>query len=102
MQTGHAPGPQGLARWWEQRTAERRAIALTVLDMRERYGPAAYGIARNSALRGGGGAPYRRFWQAVAARLRRGVTAGRGFRPLVVVLEAGPRLRAALRRLARA
>jgi hypothetical protein len=101
MQTGHAPGPQGPARWWERKTAERRAIALTVLDMRERYGPAAYVIARNSALRGGG-APHRQFWQAVAAGLRRGAMAGRGFRPVAWLLETGPRLRAALRRFARA
>jgi hypothetical protein len=69
--TGDAPRPNGLALWWQRKRAERRAIALAALDMHERYGPAAYGIARNSALRAGAGAAHRRFWRRVARRIRR-------------------------------
>ena len=38
--------------------------------MYDRYGAAAYGIARNSA-RARGGAEHRRFWSLVARQLRR-------------------------------
>jgi len=68
--TGDAPRPHGLAPWWQRKRAERRALALAVLDLHERYGPAAYGIARNSALRAAAGAARRRFWRRVARRLR--------------------------------
>jgi hypothetical protein len=71
MLTGDAPRPLGLALWWQRKRAERGALALAVLDLHERYGPAAYGIARNSALRAGAGAARRRFWRRVARRLRR-------------------------------
>jgi hypothetical protein len=42
------------------------------MDMRERYGAAAYGIAQNSA-RARGGPEHRRFWRRVARQLRPGV-----------------------------
>jgi hypothetical protein len=50
--------------------AHRRQIKRSAIDLHERYGPAAYRLARNSA-RAGGGASYRRHWRAVARRLRR-------------------------------
>ena len=83
--TGDAPRPHGLALWWQRKRAERRAIALAARDMLERYGPAAYGIARNSALRAGAGAAHRRFWRRVARRLRRKSWGQRRFRRLAGV-----------------
>lgn len=70
MQAGERQSPNGLALWWWRRIAQRRQVALAVVDMHDRYGAAAYGIARNSA-RAGGGASHRRFWKKVARRLRR-------------------------------
>jgi len=60
-----------LAFWWGRRFEYRRQIELAVIDMSERYGAAAYGIARNSA-RACGGPQHRRFWNQVARELRRG------------------------------
>ena len=57
-------------RWLRRRRAYRAQLAHAVWDLRERYGPAAYGIARSSA-RQGGGFERRRFWLKVAERLRR-------------------------------
>lgn len=58
-----------LARWVQRRRARRRRIARAVWDLRERYGAAAYAIARNSARAPVGGES-RRFWRQVARRLR--------------------------------
>lgn len=58
------------ARWLRRRRAYRAQLAYAVWDLRERYGPAAYGIARSSA-RAGIGFERRRFWMKVAQRLRR-------------------------------
>ena len=69
-QTGDLQGSNRLALWWGRRYAYRRQIELAVIDMHDRYGAAAYGIARNSA-RARGGAEHRRFWSSVARRLRR-------------------------------
>jgi hypothetical protein len=55
---------------WARFIAHRRQIKRSAIDLHERYGPAAYRLARNSA-RAGGGASYRRHWRAVARRLRR-------------------------------
>jgi hypothetical protein len=66
-------GPQSpiwLTILWARFIARRRLIEHSALDLHERYGPAAYGLARNSA-RAGGGAAYRRHWRAVARWLRR-------------------------------
>jgi hypothetical protein len=101
MQTGHARHPGGIARWWERRQAERRAIALAALDMHERYGAAAYGIARNSALRGAG-AQRRRFWRRVARRLRRGPGRSGARWRIAALAGTGRGVRAALRLFARA
>lgn len=57
-------------RWLRRRRARRAQLAYAVWDLRERYGPAAYGIARSSA-RQIGGSERRRFWLKVAERLRR-------------------------------
>jgi hypothetical protein len=70
MQAGNMHGPGRLALWWRRALAHRRQVALAVIDMHERYGAAAYGIARRSA--GRGGTAERRFWRRVARRLRRG------------------------------
>jgi hypothetical protein len=59
-----------LARWSRRRRAYRAQLAYAVWDLRERYGPAAHGIARNSA-RQVVGFERRRFWNKVAGRLRR-------------------------------
>jgi hypothetical protein len=61
----HRPNALGL--WWGRWLARRRMIARTVTELAEGYGPAAYGIARNTAR---GRAADRRFWRAVARRLR--------------------------------
>ena len=58
-----------LARWSRRRRAYRARLAHAAWDLHERYGPAAYGIARNSARRVAGFE--RRFWNKVAGRLRR-------------------------------
>jgi hypothetical protein len=68
-QTVDTPSPNGLLLWWWRKRARRRKIELAVIDLHERYGAAAYGIACNCALRGGA-AEYRRFWRQVARRLR--------------------------------
>jgi hypothetical protein len=70
MGTGDDRGLIRLRLWWARRLAHRRAIECAASDMLDRYGPAAFGIARNSARRGGEG--YRRFWRQVARRLRGG------------------------------
>jgi hypothetical protein len=62
---------RGLWHWWRRRRAYRAQLAFAVWDLRERYGPAAYAIARASA-RGVAGPDVRRFWSKVATRLRRG------------------------------
>ena len=61
--------PNWLALWWGRWFAYRRQIKLAVIDLHDRYGAAAYGIARNSA-RARGGAQHRKFWSSVARRLR--------------------------------
>jgi hypothetical protein len=68
--TGDRRSPNWLALWWGRRFEYRQQIELAVIDMYDRYGAAAYGIARNSAL-ACGGAEHRRFWSLVARRLRR-------------------------------
>ena len=68
--TGDRQASSWLALWWDKRFEYRRQIELAVIDMHDRYGAAAYGIARNSA-RARGGAEHRRFWSLVARRLRR-------------------------------
>jgi hypothetical protein len=70
MQTGETRSPNRLTLWWWRRLARRRQLAHAAGDLHERYGPAAYAIARNSARRGG--ATERRFWRGVTRRLRRG------------------------------
>jgi hypothetical protein len=67
MQVGDIRSPNWLKLWWWRRLAHRREIELAVLDMRDRYGAAAAGIARNCARRGG--TEQRRFWRRVARRL---------------------------------
>jgi hypothetical protein len=69
MHTGDSQRPNWLALWWGRRFAYRQQIELAVIDMRDRYGAAAYAIARNSA-RARGGAEHRRFWNRVARQLR--------------------------------
>ena len=59
-----------LLQWWQRRRAYRARLTFTVWDLRERYGPAAYAIARASA-RQVAGPDVRRFWAKVADRLRR-------------------------------
>jgi hypothetical protein len=59
-----------LWQWWQSRRADRRRIAEAVLDLHERYGPAAAIVARNSA-RQRGGDRHARFWRSVARRLHR-------------------------------
>jgi hypothetical protein len=61
--------PSLLRRLWQRRRSRRRQIDYAVWDLRERYGEAAYGIARNSA-RQPIGLERRRFWRKVAMRLR--------------------------------
>jgi hypothetical protein len=70
IETGDRQTSSWLAKWWGRRFEYRRRIRLAVIDMHDRYGAAAYGIARNSA-RARGGAEHRRFWSIVARRLRR-------------------------------
>ena len=70
METADLQSPNWLALWWGRRFEYRQQIELAVIDMDDRYGAAAYGIARNSA-RARGGAEHRRFWSLVARRLRR-------------------------------
>jgi hypothetical protein len=70
IETGDRQTSNWLAKWWGRRFEYRRQIKLAVIDMHDRYGAAAYGIARNSA-RARGGADHRRFWSLVARRLRR-------------------------------
>ena len=74
MHTGDSQRPSWLALWRGRRCQYRRQIDVAVIDMRERYGAAAYGIARNSA-RACGGLEHRRFWRRVARQLRPGVSA---------------------------
>ena len=69
MQVGDIRSPNWFKLWWWRRLAHRREIELAVLDMRDRYGAAAAGIARNCARRGG--AEQRQFWRQVARRLGR-------------------------------
>lgn len=63
--------PGMLARWWRRRRADRRRIEFAVWDLRERYGDAAYSIARASA-RAPAGFERRKFWRKVADRLQAG------------------------------
>lgn len=74
MHMGDSQRPGWLALWWGRRFEYRRQVDVAVTDMRERYGAAAYGIARNSA-RARGGPDHRRFWRRVARQLRPGVRA---------------------------
>src|SRR5262249_43079410 len=69
-QTGDRQASSWLALWWGRRFEYRQRIERAVIDMHDRYGAAAYGIARNSA-RARGGAEHRRVWSLVARRLRR-------------------------------
>ena len=57
-----------LAQWLRRRRAQRRRLARAVWELEERYGAAAFGIARNSA-RAPVGDEGRRFWRQVARRL---------------------------------
>jgi hypothetical protein len=59
-----------LARWWRRRGARRRKIEHAVWDLRERYGEAAYSIARASS-RQPVGDEGKRFWRKVAGKLKR-------------------------------
>ena len=59
-----------LARWWRRRAAQRRQVDHAVWDLRERYGDAAWQVARASA-RQPVGFERRRFWRKVAAKLQR-------------------------------
>ena len=77
MQTGDQQAPNLLALWWWRILAHRRQIELAVIDMQDRYGAAAYGIACNSA-RARGGATHRRFWNRVAKKIRRRLRANQG------------------------
>jgi hypothetical protein len=61
--------PGVLRRWWRRRRARRRSIDHAVWDLRERYGEAAYRIARASAL-APVGFERRRFWRKVALKLQ--------------------------------
>jgi len=61
--------PSLLRRLWQGRRSRRRQIDYAVWDLRERYGEAAYGIARSSAQQPIG-FERRRFWRKVAVRLR--------------------------------
>ena len=70
IETGDRQAANWLAKWWGRRFEYRRKIKLAVRDLHDRYGAAAYGIARNSA-RARGGAEHQRFWSIVARRLRR-------------------------------
>jgi hypothetical protein len=64
--TARKPGL--LARWWRRRRAKRRNIDHAVWELRERYGEAAYRIARASS-RQPVGFERRRFWRKVAIKL---------------------------------
>lgn len=66
---GSVRKPGWLARWWRRRQADRKRIDYAVWDLRERYGAAAYCIARASA-RAPVGHERRQFWSKVAKRLR--------------------------------
>lgn len=70
MQAGDTRSPNWLVLWWGRRMAHRRQIELAVIDMYDRYGAAAHGIAHNSA-RACGSADHKRFWLQVAKTLRR-------------------------------
>lgn len=59
-----------LARWWRGRQARRRKIDHAVWDLRERYGEAAYNIARASSRQPVGNES-KRFWRKVAGKLKR-------------------------------
>ena len=59
IHSGDRQDPNWLAVWWGLRYEYRQQIELAVIDMYDRYGAAAYGIARNSA-RARGGAEHRR------------------------------------------
>ena len=72
MHTGDPQRRSWLTLWWGRRFAYRRQVRIAVNDMHDRYGAAAYGIARNSA-RAHGGPEHRRFWRRVARRLRPGI-----------------------------
>jgi hypothetical protein len=74
MHTGESQRSSWMALWRGRRFEYRRRIDVAVIDMRERYGAAAYGIARNSA-HARGGPEHRRFWRRVARQLRPGVSA---------------------------
>ena len=54
--------------WQARRRSHRRRVARAVWELRERYGAAAPGIARNSA-RAPVGNEGRRFWRQVAREL---------------------------------
>ena len=66
-QSAVARKPGLLARWWRRRRARRRNIDHAVWELRERYGEAAYRIARASA-RQPVGFERRRFWRKVAIK----------------------------------
>ena len=68
--SNRAPPRTGLLRrWWVRRRGRSRQIEYAVWDLRERYGEAAYSIARSSAQQPIG-FERRRFWRKVAMRLR--------------------------------
>jgi hypothetical protein len=67
---------EAVLRWLRHRRGYRRRIARAAWDLRERYGEAAYRIARNSA-RAPTGAE-RRFWLDVAWKIRRAGAPRRG------------------------
>jgi hypothetical protein len=68
-QAGAARNPIWFLLWWWRRLAHRRQVELVAIDLHDRYGWAAYGIARNS--RRSGVPNDRRFWRLVARRLWR-------------------------------
>jgi len=66
---GFASSLQGpLMQWLRRRLAHRRRLKRAVWELEERYGAAAFAIARNSARAPVGS--QRRFWRQVARRLR--------------------------------
>jgi hypothetical protein len=67
---GSKERPNRLRQWWLRRRADQSRIADAVLDLHERYGPAATIVARSSA-RQRGGHRHARFWRNVARRLCR-------------------------------
>ncbi|MBM3530774.1 MAG: hypothetical protein FJX62_22070 [Alphaproteobacteria bacterium] len=64
---GDMQRPSVFRLWWWRRLARHRDIERAAAELLDGYGPAAYGIARNSAR---ANASERRYWRAVARRIR--------------------------------